>query len=226
MKNLFLSLICFFGLISANKAQLTIDSLSTYQSISNDTVPLGSNLIFSANIVYIDTTPFTGTVYLLCGIDSSGGLISVDTVGSLFVTNATLNDSIIIFANDTVLQQNGYRIGGNIVVVWPIANGLLTLDTFSALIYVTPLLTSINENKVLHNQFSIYPNPTHNFITIKNSSPNKTVKHVRIFGIDGSLQYQSNYTSNIDITNFSTGIYFLELELDSNEVLTYKILKK
>lgn len=226
MKNLVLSLICFFGLIPSNKAQLRIDSLITYQNIANDTVLLGSNLIFSANMTYADTIPFTGNVYLMCGVDSSGGLISVDTVGSQFVSNIGLNDSILIPLSDSILQQNGYRIGGNIVVVWPIADGLLTLDTFTAIIYVTPLPTSINENKVLHKQFILYPNPTTNNIFIKNNSTKNNVKHVRIFKIDGSLQYQSNYTSNIDITNLSTGIYFLELELDSNEVLTYKIVKK
>lgn len=225
MKNLFLSLICFFCLISANKAQLTIDSLITYQNITNDTVPLGSNLFFNAEIIYTDTTPFTGTVYLMCGVDSSGGLISVDTVGSQFVSNIGLNDSILIPLSDSILQQNGYRIGGNIVVVWPIADGLLTIDTFTAAIYVVPLPTGIGENEALHKQFILYPNPTTNSISIKNNSTNNNVKHVRIFGIDGSLQYQSNYTSNINITNFSTGIYFLEIELDSNKVLTYKIVK-
>ena len=152
-------------------------------------------------------------------------LLLTSSIGFTNVNNITSNDSVSIFLNDTVLQQNGYRIGGNIVVVWPIADGLLTLDTFTTIIYVTPTSTSVNENKVLHNQFSIYPNPTQNFITIKNSSPNNTVKHVRIYAINGTLLYQYSNNLKIDISRLTNGSYLLEIELENKKRLSYKLLK-
>ena len=225
MKKLLLYFACCFALSFTAKAQLSVDSITTIQNILNDTVPLGSNLNFNVEVNYSDTTPFTGTIYLMCGVDSSGGLLSIDTVGFTNVNNITSNDSVSIFLNDTVLQQNGYRTGGNIVVVWPIADGLLTLDTFTTIIYVTPTSTSVNENKVLHNQFSIYPNPTQNFITIKNSSPNNTVKHVRIYAINGTLLYQYSNNLKIDISRLTNGSYLLEIELENKKRLSYKLLK-
>lgn len=225
MKKLLLYFACCFALSFTAKAQLSVDSIATNQNILNDTIPIGSSVNFNVSIVYTSTTIFTGNVYLMCGVDSSGGLISVDTVGTQFVSNIGLNDSILIPLSDSVLQQNGFRIGGNIVVVWPIADGLLTLDTFTTIIYVTPLPTSINENKVLHNQFSIYPNPAQNFITIKNSSPNNTVKHVRIYSINGTFLYQYSNNLKIDTSRLVNGSYLLEIELENKKRLSYKLLK-
>lgn len=225
MKKLLLYFACYFALSFTVKAQLSVDSITTIQNILNDTVPLGSGLSFNVEIIYSDTTPFTGTIYLLCGVDSSGGLISIDTVGFTNVTNITSTDSVSIFLNDTVLQQNGFRIGGNIVVVWPIADGLLTLDTFTTIIYVIPTTTSINENKILHQQFNIYPNPAQNFVTIKNSSPNNTVKHVRIYTINGKFLYQYSNRLKIDTSYLPNGSYLLEIELENQKRLAYKLLK-
>lgn len=226
MKKIILSFVFCFILISISKAQLTIDSLTTQQTIINDTVPLESNLNFSANVIYTSSTPFTGTIYLLCGVDSTGGLLSVDTVGSVNVVNFGLNDSVLINLSDSVSQQNGFRIGGNIVVVWPVADGLLTLDTFNTTIYVIPLLTSINENKALLNQFTIYPNPTQSNIFIKNNLTETKIKHVRIYGIRGELIFVSITTNNIDVSNLPKGTYFLKIELEKGEVFNYKVIKK
>lgn len=225
MKKLLLYFACCFALSFTAKAQLSVDSIATIQNILNDTVPLGNNLNFNVTINYSDTTPFTGTIYLLCGVDSSGGLLSIDTVGFTNVTNITSIDSVSIFLNDTVLQQNGFRLGGNIVVVWPIADGLLTLDTFTTIIYVIPTTTSINENKDLHQQFSIYPNPTQNFITIKNSSQKNNVKHVRIYSLNGTLIHQYSNTLKIDTSSLQNGSYLLEIELENQKRLSYKLLK-
>jgi len=226
MKKLLLYFACCFALSFTAKAQLFIDTVKTSQNIVSDSLFYGDNLsIINVAIAYTDTTPFTGNVYLMCGVDSSGGLISIDTVGLQFVSNIGLNDSILIPLSDSILQQNGYRIGGNIVVVWPIADGLLTLDTFTTLIYVTPIPTSVNENKALHNQFSIYPNPAQNFVIIKNSSSNNTVKHVRIYTINGTLLYQYSTKLKIDTSRLMNGSYLLEIELENKKRLRYKLLK-
>lgn len=206
-------------------AQLTIDSAFTQQSILQDTLPLGSNLSFNVRINNLGATPYSGTVYLVAGVDSSAGVTSIDTIGFVNVVNF-LNGNVDIPFNDNVLPQNGYRLGGNIVVVWPIASGLLPVDTFNANIYVVePTTVGLNETETLLDKVSVYPNPVNNELTIKKLTSDFTVKHVRIYTIYRELIYSELYQENIDVSHLTKGTYLLELELETSQRLIFKIIK-
>lgn len=98
-------------------------------------------------------------------------------------------------------------------------------------------IKSINTNEYRENgeviDFSIYPNPTNNIITIK--SMNKFDEHVSInvLNINGQLVY-SNFIevakdygfhgSTIDLENLKQGVYFLLLS-NSKFSKTYKVIK-
>ncbi len=220
---LIIHLLFLFPLIGS--AQLTIDSAFTQQSILQDTLPLGSNLNFNVRINNLGATPYSGTVYLVAGVDSSLGVASIDTIGFINVVNF-LNGNVDIPFNDNILNQNGYRLGGNIVVVWPIANGLLPADTFNTNIYVTePKSVGIKEKENLLDKVSVYPNPINNELTIKKLTTDITVKHVRIYTIYRELIYSELYQENIDVSNLSKGTYLLELELETSQRLVFKIIK-
>tara|TARA_R110001592_G_scaffold291783_1_gene561276 strand:- start:235 stop:879 length:645 start_codon:yes stop_codon:yes gene_type:complete len=206
------------------KAQLTIDSFITQQNIVQDTLPQGSVLNFNVKVLYPLPTPFTGTIYLLAGVDSSAGLTSIDTVGSMPVINLS-NDSLNIPFTDTLLPQNGYKLGGNIVVVWPVASGLINpIDSFRTNIYVI-LPVGLNENKEQFSKVSVYPNPLNSELTIKKLSSDLEIKYVRIYNLNGEVIYHEYYQQNIDVSGFSRGTYFLELELENRQRLKFKIIK-
>ena len=103
---LFLMLVPFIG-----KAQLSIDPIITSQNFTQDTVPLGTVVNFNVKVLYTDVTPFTGTIYLISGVDSSAGITSVDTVGFTSVFNLS-NDSLNIpLAKFAKLDIKTYTIG-------------------------------------------------------------------------------------------------------------------
>jgi hypothetical protein len=96
--------------------------------------------------------------------------------------------------------------------------------TFSQNVVVTTLsLEEVNHHK---KEIQIYPNPTHNFITIE-SSINYIGKSFCLTDITGRIVIKSNINllkSFHDLTTLTNGIYFLNVNDSSNT--TVKIVKK
>lgn len=75
----------------------------------------------------------------------------------------------------------------------------------------------------------IYPNPTNDYITI-NVKPNNTeIKTITIFNTLGSVVAKYNEVNEnqtkIDLSQISTGVYFVEIKTE-NEIITEKIIKR
>ncbi len=89
----------------------------------------------------------------------------------------------------------------------------------------TPLSTSIQENQITSNSFSIYPNPANDIIHINesNSLTNESYSIVNTLGqtvLSGKLE---NQHSTINIKTIEAGIYFLQL--GNKQTQSYKIIK-
>jgi len=70
---------------------------------------------------------------------------------------------------------------------------------------------------------SIYPNPTTDFVNIKSKAE---VASISLFGIDGR-KLSENYGKNkIDLTPYTTGVYFLSIVLKDGTTFKHKIIKK
>jgi hypothetical protein len=77
------------------------------------------------------------------------------------------------------------------------------------------------------NKVSLYPNPTQNTINIKSFS--KPIVDLKVYAISGALLQQINGVNNNDfalnISNYSNGIYFVNLTLDGGSTTVHKIIK-
>lgn len=71
---------------------------------------------------------------------------------------------------------------------------------------------------------SIFPNPVSNYISIKNAGKNN-IQEVRVYNSSGQLIYSSNTLNRINLTNFHSGIFFIQLTLDDNRIVSRKISK-
>ena len=81
----------------------------------------------------------------------------------------------------------------------------------------------LDTNNVVLSSFKLFPNPTTGLITI--DSPELFLSNINIFDVSGKLifsdeQVNSN-TKNIDISSFSNGIYFIQI----NNQFTKKVIK-
>ena len=86
-----------------------------------------------------------------------------------------------------------------------------------SLIFASTL--SISEEELI--SFSIYPNPTSDFISIKGI---ENIKSIKVYSILGSLEKEVFNTNQVDISDLSTGIHLIKV--DNGTVFTKKIIKQ
>ena len=110
----------------------------------------------------------------------------------------------IAFISDEAVNQLGVKVDDFVI------NGVLSANSFEA------------------NQVAIYPNPSNGIFNIGfgNLSPNK----IEVYDISGKLILQknslevTNNQTNIDLSNTSTGVYFVKISTDNNTI-TKRIIK-
>lgn len=69
--------------------------------------------------------------------------------------------------------------------------------------------------------FSIYPNPTNDFISVKS---NENIESLEILSLEGRKIKSAN-ASTIDISNLSTGIYLLQVKTEEGKTGIKKVIK-
>lgn len=83
-----------------------------------------------------------------------------------------------------------------------------------------------NEEFDFKNNFSLYPNPTHNIFYIKNLN-NINILNVSIYNTLGEvIWHQSTNNNGIDLSSISNGIYFCKITDDNGKAYTQKIIKE
>ncbi|MBO5848919.1 MAG: T9SS type A sorting domain-containing protein [Bacteroidales bacterium] len=73
------------------------------------------------------------------------------------------------------------------------------------------------------NRFEIYPNPANNYLNINTT---ENINEINIYNIVGVLVYsEKDFNNNIDLSNFSNGVYFIKINTDKGEI-TKKFIKQ
>ena len=85
------------------------------------------------------------------------------------------------------------------------------------------LFTTSLSNAVVNSNFTIYPNPTRDFIYIDTDLELSGV--VNIYTATGKLVYSKSATKRLDVNMLARGTYFIELIL-SDEVSRNKFIKR
>ncbi len=217
-----LSAILCSNLFSQN---IGIDTTAVNLTISlPDTINLNDNYNHRITIENKSAASFTGTIWLITAVDTGGGIMENDSIGPIFVGNFNQNDTIGIPYNEVYNFGNNYKLGGNIVVVWPIMQGCSSCTTADSLyknvFILTP--TSINQND---NNFTykIYPNPVKNELYIYNSSINNGF--ITILDVTGKTVKQTNLKSSVNLSFLPKGLYFIRIRDDKNEYI-HKLIKE
>jgi uncharacterized repeat protein (TIGR01451 family) len=101
------------------------------------------------------------------------------------------------------------------------SNPAIVTNTFQTT-FVNPLS---NENFLL-NAISIYPNPTNGILNINYGTSAMEIKSIEIHDMLGKVVYQSNSkVERIDLSNFNSGIYLIDISTESNGKITKKLIK-
>lgn len=182
-----------------------------------DTLIKGSNISYGVTVKSTGMLPVPGNFTVYIGVSDSA-LTSIDLVDSVVVNSNSFQpgDSIQVPITHNV-DPLKFLDGGNTVVIWPAAPGILTTDTIIRDVYVLNF-ESVDENDLI--QMHLYPNPATDFIYIQST---EKVEKVRIYDLQGK-QIFSYSGSWVPVSELEIGYYVVEAETALNKTLRRKIM--
>ena len=102
-------------------------------------------------------------------------------------------------------------------------------DAFISKFCPPPVVSVKNNYKSSAENIKIYPNPSSNYITVSSNEKENSKYSLSIYTIGGQKIYESNYnsseTTGIDVSKFSSGMYFIQINNKDN-VKTAKFIKE
>lgn len=90
------------------------------------------------------------------------------------------------------------------------------------------VITGIEAAKDISLIFSVYPNPTTDFLTLRVTNYDKENLSYWLYGVSGNLIETKKVTADetqISMANQVSGIYFLKISTGNKDVKTFKIIK-
>lgn len=134
-----------------------------------------------------------------------------------FVTLDTFSTAIATLTGYTyeLLDSNFNSVGW-----YPIS--LSDTAIFAYSLHVVSQTIGINDNTEI-SKYSIYPNPANTVIKIISSIPNQNFQ-VEINNLLGEKCFSGKNTSEINISNLSTGIYFMQIK-NEQQIQNIKFIK-
>lgn len=191
---------------------VTLDANGTY--LSNTKIETFQN----------KTTLTTTDDYLIAGFATSASY----NVSNFIVENRNLSSSYYcdLVYNHSVASGTDMPMTPDAVVLTPTSVATQAVSvTFSATTvsqndYCGPELKT-GEHIKTEELILAYPNPVHNELTLKSSTP---IKHVSIYNALGQ-EIQNTTKTTIDTSNWADGIYFVKITTENNHYEIKKISK-
>ena len=136
---------------------------------------------------------------------------------------------------ELVSSSGGHYEGSSYQLDWSI--GEVAVETYTGTTYTlsqgfhqnTYTVTAVKKLKFDNVEITAYPNPTSDFITIKNSDKLQKDLTVEVADIQGKIYLIEKYTSDkkkVNFAKFSAGMYFLNVKLKGTTIKSFKIIKK
>ncbi len=143
-------------------------------------------------------------------------VMKVDSSTSTFFTNPqpgiSPGDTVTLTVSGFNFTQPFFKVGNNIVVVWPVVNGLMVpIDTFQTDVHFVPL-NSLGGIDLTEPAFHLFPVPSNEFLQL-DVMGDEVVEYVRIYTISGQLirEIPAAEKKQIDIRFLNHGVYILEI---------------
>lgn len=197
-------------------AHLTIQTLINYPDTAYNGLTVQPTII----VTNTGNAPFQGVINI--------GL-SRDSVSFQYLYSN--NNPVLLIPGDTVQFTGGpagtngytfdstfYRVGNNVVVVWPVTTAFVAVDTLHTNVYFT-----INQIQSVHEKEGIsgllaYPNPASDYLLLY--APSTQLEYVRIIDLSGreilTQEAGSNNKTRIPIDRLVPGLYILEVRSTLN----------
>jgi hypothetical protein len=139
------------------------------------------------------------------------------------VANSTIGKGYVTFK---IKPKAGYAVGDiipNVASIYFDYNPAIVTNTFT-----TEFVALLESESFETNEFIVYPNPTNSILNIQ-SKNNQTISEVNVYDLLGKKLTNKKVTvstTEIDLTNYTPGLYVLEVISADNQKSIHKIVKK
>jgi hypothetical protein len=192
-----------------------------------DTIPVGDTTLVGvflknyANIAFLDSVEITGT------IDTGSGPNAFSFVVAPNVYLAAQDSLFALFPIHFDVGPNGnFRIGNNVIIVWPRAIGspFLTEDTLSAVVFIPP--TGIRENEE-HGKISMFPNPGDWWFELEVKSNSPRPVYVAVYDVSGRILFEADDPGlRVDASEWPSGMYFVDYIFEDRSRHVTRVIKR
>lgn len=227
MKKLFLFATLLFTIYG--KAQINIGMGQANPLGTNTTFTAGMSVVYPVWVKNYSSTTFSDVLTLYTAVVDSNGnigpanIVNTYNAGGMLVTIAP-NDSISFSLTDTLnISGSGFRIGIDVIVVWPVASSAVTVDSLTFGITITDP-SGINKIDLLK-EINLFPNPTHTNLTVF-SGENLQISSVRMFDLDGKEVTVELNNNSINTEYLKQGVYSIDIEFTNKKHLKTKFIKE
>lgn len=196
-------------------------------AFAGDSIPVGAFLKnYSANNTFFDSLQIDGYVDTGLVVPFSITYFQLYQIWSLPPGDSSF--LIIPIAFRPGSQGGNFRVGNNVVVVWPIALGsqFETGDSIFVNVFLIDTLSSIGP-EFRQEDVRIYPVPSRGPLYINSYHPNLKITSVTIRDALGrEVYYSSNSSAPIDMEAWAPGVYSVETGLSNGASSYYKIIRE
>ena len=184
-----------------------------------------------ANVVGLDPAMSDNDLYLVTTVTNAATLAAHATDAVIPLVTLTVNGSpvsgeISLLSNDSVLAN---AIGGSLDsfmqvdiiddAIVDFTNSVVGTSGLSGMTAFNFSTLAVDNPELI--EFSIYPNPTSDYITIQSA---KDVDNIEIYDLLGKFVLSSS-KKHIDVKDLSSGAYLVKVKID-NKTTTKKIIKE
>lgn len=194
-----------------------------------DTVSTGDSIIAGAVLGNLSPITYSDTITISGYVDTGNGNIPFLF---LLYPQLTINafDTIPIifqFPISDANQQGFFRIGGNVIVIWPIVSDpqFSTGDSIVVPIFVLDG-TGIGERPRANRRVRCFPNPTQTLLNIVPESGQSNPQYITIRDIHARIIYAAPFSSQpINTENWIQGIYIIECRFEDGSSSMIRVIR-
>jgi hypothetical protein len=191
-----------------------------------DTAILNQNVPAIVIIENTGSIPYQGALSVGIATDSSSGTTNLLYFGTQPIIILPLDTVWLVPSNGYTFTNPVFKLGNNVVVVWPISTQSITVDSLYTGVYINGVL-GVND-KLNEPTIKVVPNPASDFISLRDL--NNSIESVRIYSTLGNLMFESSTTNDqqkdIDISNFSSGLYIVRITNKDKRNTSLKFFKE
>ena len=223
MKKILILLISAITIYGKAQINLGMGQISP-NAIGYDTVLAGSTNSYSVWVKNYGPSDFiNGGLNIKTAVyDSAYNIVGLDSVG---VISINANDSAQFSLTTTyTISANGYKYGGDVIVIWPVALSANTVDSLQFNIFIDSTANEVKEIDV-EKIIKLYPNPAKEDINIENID-DAHIEGINIYDLNGKLVLSNRHEKTINIENLSKGVYNINVLLSNKKQYSIKIIKQ